>query len=153
VLQADACAGVNAIYEGGRHRTAFWVHPRRTFHDLHAARPSAVTTEALRRIGARYAIEDGTLGKPPDERSAARRARAAPPLADLDCCLRAKLDTLSRKSDTAAAILYALKLWPALTRHVDDGRIEIDNSAAERALHGVALGQAQLPICRRRQGR
>lgn len=28
----------------------------------------------------------------------------------------------------------ALKLWPALTRYPDDGRIEIDNSAAERAL-------------------
>lgn len=31
--------------------------------------------------------------------------------------------------------------WPALTRYVDDGRIEIDNSAAERALRGVALGR------------
>jgi hypothetical protein len=41
----------------------------------------------------------------------------------------------------AAAILYALKLWPALTRYADDGRIEIDNSAAERALRGVALGR------------
>lgn len=48
---------------------------------------------------------------------------------------------LSRKSDTAAAILYALKLWPALTRYADVGRIEIDNSAAERALRGIALGR------------
>ena len=31
--------------------------------------------------------------------------------------------------------------WKALTRYVDDGRIEIDNSAAERALRGVALGR------------
>lgn len=28
-----------------------------------------------------------------------------------------------------------------MTRYVDDGRIEIDNSAAERALRGVALGR------------
>jgi hypothetical protein len=55
--------------------------------------------------------------------------------------LRTTLDTLSRKSDTAAAILYALKLWPALLYYCDDGAIEIDNSAAGRALRGVAIGR------------
>ena len=29
--------------------------------------------------------------------------------------------------------------WRALTRYMEDGRIEIDNNAAERALQGVAL--------------
>ncbi len=51
------------------------------------------------------------------------------------------LEKLSRKSDTSAAILYALNLWPALARYCDDGQIEIDNSAAERALRGVAIGR------------
>jgi len=41
----------------------------------------------------------------------------------------------------AQAIGYSLKRWKALTRYVDDGRIEIDNNAAERALRGVALGR------------
>jgi transposase len=108
---------------------------------LHAARPSALTGEALRRIGELYAIEEAIRGKPPDERLTIRRARARPLLNDLECWLHATLATLSRKSDTAAAILYALKLWSALTRYADDGRIEIDNSAAERALRGVALGR------------
>lgn len=31
--------------------------------------------------------------------------------------------------------------WQALTRYLDDGHIEIDNNAAERALRGVALGR------------
>ncbi len=48
---------------------------------------------------------------------------------------------LSRKSDTTAAIRYALALWEALTRYCDDGRLEIDNNAAERALRAVALGR------------
>jgi len=48
---------------------------------------------------------------------------------------------LSRKSDTAAAIRYALSRWRALTRYLDDGTIEMDNSAAERALRTVALGR------------
>lgn len=47
--------------------------------------------------------------------------------------LRATLDALSRKSDTAAAVLYALKRWPALLRYCEDGAVEIDNSASERA--------------------
>jgi hypothetical protein len=33
--------------------------------------------------------------------------------------------------------MYALNLWPALVRYCDDGAIEIDNSAAERALRGI----------------
>lgn len=105
------------------------------------ARPSPLTTEALRRIGELYAIEEAIRGKPPDVRLAERRSRARPLLDDLERWLQATLATLSRKSDTAAAILYALKLWPALTRYADDGRVKIDNSAAERALRGVALGR------------
>jgi hypothetical protein len=60
----------------------------------------------------------------------------------LERCLHATLSRLSHKFDTAAAILYALKLGPAPTRYVDDGRIEIDNSAADRILRGVALGRS-----------
>jgi transposase len=48
---------------------------------------------------------------------------------------------LARKSDTAAAIHYALARWNALARYLDDGRIELDNSAAERALRAVAVGR------------
>jgi hypothetical protein len=55
--------------------------------------------------------------------------------------LEATLAKLSRKSDTAAAIRYALLRWPALIRYVDDGALEIDNNAAERALRVVALGR------------
>ncbi len=55
--------------------------------------------------------------------------------------LEASLAKLSRKSDTAAAIHYALAHWNALMRYCDDGRIEIDNSAAERALRAVSIGR------------
>ena len=55
--------------------------------------------------------------------------------------LEASLSKLSKKSDTSAAIRYALGLWDALLRYCDDGRIEIDNTAAERALRTVAIGR------------
>ena len=39
------------------------------------------------------------------------------------------------------AIHYALGRWTQLSRYCDDGRLEIDNNAAERALRAVALGR------------
>jgi transposase len=39
------------------------------------------------------------------------------------------------------AVRYALSLWDALLRYVNDGRIEIANNAAERSLRTVALGR------------
>jgi transposase len=68
VLQADAYAGFNAIYESGRVvEAACWAHARRKFYDLHTARSSALTAGPLRRIGGLYAIEEAIRGKPPDE--------------------------------------------------------------------------------------
>ena len=142
VLQADAYAGFNALdVDGTIQEAACWAHARRKFHDLHAARPSAITTEALRRIAELYVIEAEIRDKPPHERQQVRQQRSPPLLDDFGSWLRATLEKLSRKSDTAAAIQYALKLWPALLRYCDNGIIEIDNSAAERALRGVAIGR------------
>ena len=41
----------------------------------------------------------------------------------------------------AEAIRYALARWPALTRFLDDGRIELDNNPVERAIRPIALGR------------
>ena len=46
-----------------------------------------------------------------------------------------------RAVDTAKAIEYSLKRWPALTRFLGDGRLCISNNAAERALRGIAVGR------------
>lgn len=142
ILQVDAFAGFNALFDSGDIKeAACWAHARRKFYDLHEARPSAVTTEALNRIGALYQIEAEIRGKPPDERRHLRQQKSLPLIDDFEQWLRATLLKLSRKSDTTAAIMYALNLWPALKLYCDDGRIEIDNSAAERALRGVAIGR------------
>ena len=55
--------------------------------------------------------------------------------------LDASLRRLSPKSDMARAIAYGTKRWTALSRFLDDGRLEIDNNIAERALRGVAVGR------------
>jgi transposase len=95
----------------------------------------------MARIGALYAIEEEIRGKPANLRRDVRQTRARPLLEELRTWMEKSLRSLSPKSDTAGAIRYALSRWRALTRYTDDGLLEIDNSAAERALRAVALGR------------
>jgi transposase len=141
-LQADAYAGFNQLYERGDIReAACWAHVRRKFYELQQTHASPIATEAIDRIGKLYRIESQIRGRPPDERREVRQARARPVLQSLHGWLEDCLAKLSRKSDATAAVRYALTLWHALVRYCDDGRLEIDNNAAERALRAVALGR------------
>jgi transposase len=141
-LQADAYSGFQHLYEGGTiYEVACWAHARRKFHDIHIAHASPTTSEAIERIAALYTIEAEIRGSTAEIRQATRQARAKPLLDELRIWLEATLGKLSRKSDTAGAIRYALSRWRALNRYVDDGQLEIDNNAAERALRVVALGR------------
>lgn len=146
ILQADAYGGYGKIYAGGRViEAACWAHARRPFWDLHESQgrvPGSIAEQALRRIAALYAIESEVRGQPPDVRRQVRQARAGPLLEDLHAWLTRVLSQVSRKSELAKAIGYSLGRWHALTRYRDDGRMEIDNNAAERALRGVALGRS-----------
>jgi transposase len=80
-------------------------------------------------------------GSPPEIRLAARQTRARQVMEDLRRWFDRTLQNLSAKSDMAGAIRYALAHWTALRRYLEDGTIEIDNNAAERALRVVALGR------------
>jgi transposase len=84
-------------------------------------------------------VEEDGRGQPPDTRRAARQAQAKPQLDALKARMQAIRAKLSAKSTLAVAITDALKRWPALTRYCEDGRLEIDNLIAERALRGVAI--------------
>jgi transposase len=141
-LQADAYAGFQHLYENGTIvEVACWAHARRKFHEIHIAHPLPTTSEAIERVAALYAIEAEIRGSTPEIRKSIRQARAKPLLDSMRTWLEATLAKLSRKSDTAAAIRYALSRWRALTRYLDNGQLEIDNNAAERALRVVALGR------------
>jgi len=141
VLQADAYAGFERLYGERIQEAACWAHVRRKFYEIHAAHASPIAAEVLDRIGRLYGIEAEIRGRPPDERVAVRKARAGPELEALRAWLQTTVTKLSKKSELALAIRYALSRWTALTRYRDDGRLEIDNNAAERALRAVALGR------------
>ena len=141
-LHADGYAGFNGVFETSRvTEAACWAHVRRKFFDVHAANGSPIAREALDRIGALYGIEAQIRGKPPDERQRYRQEQAMPLLIGLKAWLDATLPKISGKSDLAAAMRYGLNRWDALARYLHDGRVEIDNNAAERSIRGIALGR------------
>ena len=145
-LHADGYAGFGALYQadGGKPANVAevfcWAHVRRKFHDLHLA-GSPLAKQALDRIGGLFDVERAIGGLPPDMRQRIRQSRAAPPVEQLAVFLDASLPKLSSKSELAGAIRYARSRWPALTRYLTDGRLEISNNAAERAIRPLVLGR------------
>ena len=123
---------------------ACWAHARCGFWDIYQddkTGPQPLAEQALRRIAALYAIEAQIRGRPPEVRRQVRQARAGPLLDELHAWLTQILERVSVRSNLAKAIGYLRVRWTALTRYRDDGRIEIDNNAAERGLRGVGLGR------------
>lgn len=142
VLQADGYSGFAGLYREGRVlEAACWAHARRKYYDVYVAERSPSALEALQRIGQLYAIERQIRGQSSAVRAQIRRVQAAPILEDLRAWLTATLRSLSAKSPLAGAIQYTLTRWVALTRYLDDGHIELDNNAAERAIRALVLGR------------
>lgn len=143
-LQADGYAGFNGLYQRAESpliEAACWAHARRKFYDVHQATQSPLALGAMQRIGELYAVEEPIRGRPPDLRREVRQGHAGPKLDALHAWLHDTLTQVSKKSELSGAIRYTLSRWAALTRYRDDGNLEIDNNAAERALRAVALGR------------
>ena len=147
-LHADGYAGFADLYQpepttGVPRLTevACWAHARRKIYDVHAETGSPAAREALERIARLFAVEADIRGRSPADRRDARRRRSAPILTELKTFLDATLAAISGKSSLAGAIRYATSRWAALTRFVDDGRLEMTNNAAERAIRPLALGR------------
>lgn len=141
-MHADGYAGFNGLYETGAiAEVACMAHIRRKFFDVHAAQGSAVAAEALERIAGLYAIEKDIRSKPPDIRAKIRQEKSRPLFDDLETWLGDQLRTISGKTPLAAAIRYALSRMKKLRPWLADGRLELDNNAAERAMRPVTLGR------------
>ena len=147
-LHADGYSGFARLYELDRAEgpariaeVACWSHARRGFFDVHASNGSGIAKEALDKIGALFDIERTIAGQPAEIRKSVRQRTAKPRIDELATWLDAQLDKIPRKSDLAVAIRYARTRWVALTRYLDDGRLEISNNAAENQIRPLAVGR------------
>jgi transposase len=143
-LHADAYAGYDALTaaKGGMPpitHVACMAHARRELFKVYETTRSPIAEEALRRIGALYAIEAAINGQPPEQRRAVRQAQSKPLLEALHAWMLVQRRRLSGKAALGKALQYALNRWDALVRYLEDGRLSIDNNLSERLLRGIAV--------------
>jgi transposase len=146
LMQADAYAGFNRLYEADRKagpivEAACWAHARRKFFDLARINQAPIASEAVTRIDVLFAIEREINGLAPPQRVGVRTERSRPLVTALESWLRDQRAKVSKNSETGKAIEYSLKRWAALTRFLDDGRLCMTNNAAERELRAIAVGR------------
>ncbi len=148
ILQADAYSGFKALYErqtgNGAPRfteAACWAHLRRDLHDIWTATKSPIAREALDRIGELYDIEREIKGKSAGQRKDARQKHGAPKVKAFRTWSEQQLGRIPGKSDLAKAFRYGLNRWDAFCLFLDDGRVAIDNNAAERGMRPIGVGR------------
>jgi transposase len=146
-LHADAYAGFCELYrrEGAKPgpitEISCWSHARRGFFDVYDSNGSPIAKEALEKIGVLFDIERPIAGKPPNVRQQVRAELAKPRLDELAAWLDQQLQRIPSRSELAKAIRYARSRWIALTRYIEDGRLEISNNAVENEIRPAALGR------------
>jgi len=143
-LQADAYAVYDAFFKSERGMTEVgcWMHARRyVFNALESDEPHM--GPALHLIARLYAVEERAkaLSLTAEQRFALRQRISAPLLGKLHQYLLELQPEVLPKSPSGAAVRYALNQWEALTRFLEDGELEIDNGATERANRDIALGR------------
>lgn len=97
----------------------------------------------LHLIARLYAVEERAkaLSLSGEHRLALRQRLSARLITKLHKYLLQLQQTVLPKSPSGTAVRYALNQWEALTRFLEDGELEIDNGAAERANRDIAVGR------------
>ena len=155
-LQADAYGGYDGVYTKGLVReVACWTHARRKFIEAQET-DGKRSAQMLRFVQLLYRIEERItlrlekrLKKSPQMTRAerheiirqARQSRSKPILAKIKIWLDAEKELVLPRSPMAQAMGYTLNQWEALCRYCEQGYLNIDNNAAERALKRVAIGR------------
>jgi hypothetical protein len=115
---------------------------RRYFFDARLNDPERAH-EALARIRALYAVEQTAKekGRTGSALAASRQQHAAPVLTAFAGWLADQRPRVLPKSSIGEAFKYATNQWPTLGVYLTDGRLAIDNAAAEQAIRPLAVGR------------
>jgi transposase len=160
-LQTDAYAGYNGV-SGCADVTAVGclAHARRRFDAVlksvgqHSKRPEAVLArDALAFIRRLYQIEKAIKGKPSAERLRRRQTDSQAVLDEFAHWREHHLDRVAAFGGALArAFGYLGNHWDALTRFVEDERLQLDNNRAERHIRPIATGRKVWLFARSQRG-
>ena len=118
-----------------------WAHTRRKLHEIAKGRTAPIAEEGLRQIREIYRIESEIRGLSADERRTLRRARSTPLVDAFGDWVEEQSARVSAKSPIGEAMRYIFKLWDGLNVFLEDGRVEMDSNAVERAIRPIALNR------------
>ncbi len=124
-----------------RQAAACVAHARRKFDELAKARTSPLADAAIVRFARIYQVEAGLADLSDDERRTLRQQHARPLWDELKTWLELERRRVLDGSPAAGAIDYTLGHWRALTLHLDDGAVAIDNNHLERQIKPWAMGR------------
>lgn len=123
-----------------------FAHARRKFDEAVKAQKTPKPGKAhqgLAYIRRLYAIEkrlrEGHASA--EEIYRARQEQAKPVLEEIRAWLDRSLPQVPPKSLLGKALGYLHHQWDKLTRYLDDGRLDIDNNAVERAIRPFVIGR------------
>lgn len=142
-IHADAYPGYDAVFGPDlATEVACWAHTRRKFVEAENTHPDKAKA-VIDRIRLLYAIETRAKDEKmsPQLRLDLRRRESVPLLTELREYLGMLEGSVLPKSPLAKAVGYAQRQWKALNVYTTDGRLEIDNNTAERAMRPVAVGR------------
>lgn len=142
-LQVDAYAGYDRLFrDGAIVEVACWAHARRKFFEAIDTAPREAAA-AMATIRALYQVEREAKDRAldPAARQALRKERSASIVDEFFSWIEKQAEAVVPGTPLAMAVNYAKRLRVALTRFLEDGRIEIDNNNVERALRQVAVGR------------
>ena len=120
-------------------------HARRKFDELVGT--SEVAKEAIKRIGWIYHVEGQFEGMDAQQRLAAREQFTRSLWKELHVWLKLERGRVPDGGSIAGAIDYSLNSWTALTRHLKDGAVPIDNNFIERQIKPWAMGRRAWLFC------
>jgi transposase len=142
-LQTDGYKSYNNL-SNKAHITqlACWAHARRYFEKA-LDNDKKRSEQALGLIRELYAIERMAKEQnlQADQIRDLRQSKSKPVLEELEQWLKSEITEVLPKSAIGTAIAYTFKLWPRLTRYIEDGRLNIDNNLTENSIRPVALGR------------
>jgi transposase len=122
-----------------------FAHARRKFHEAHKGqgkkRKPGKAKQALDLIARLYGVEKALKDAAPDARHRQRQIKARPILDEIHAWLKQSLPEVPPSTLTGKALTYLANQWPKLIGYLDDGRLEIDNNACERAIRPFVIGR------------
>ncbi len=145
-LQTDGYDGYNAVV-ASNHLThvGCMAHARRRFSDAVKAQGKnkrrGKAHRGLTLIQKLYRVEKQARKLTPEKRQAHRDHHARPILDEMRAWLDQVLPQVPPTSATGKALYYLHNEWDKLVRYLDDGRLEIDNNAAENAIRPFVIGR------------